>query len=139
MQYIIMFLIVVGLTVADILTGLIKAHIVHGYSSKIMRLGLYHKALEWLVMGTAIGLEIGLTMLGKYYNAPELAAIAGAVTAFTVFLYIMLMELISILENFAEANPEANFAKKLIKKLRKFNEADKDNEEISNDDRSDKQ
>lgn len=122
MQYIIMFLIVVGLAGADVLSGLLKARITgEGYDSSIMRVGLYHKALELLVMIVAIGLEIGLTLLGAYYDTPELAAFAGAVTAIIIFLYIAVMEVISIMENYAQANPDAAFARRIIGRLRKLN------------------
>lgn len=120
MQYIIMFLIVIGLSTIDFLTGMIKAHVKNDYSSTVMRLGLYHKAMEWLVMLASIGLEIGLELLGAYYQVSELSDIAGLIAAVSVFIYILIMETISILENFSEVNPEATFARKLIKKLRKF-------------------
>ena len=61
-------------------------------------------------------------MLGQYYQTPELAGIAGTVAAGAVFTYIILMELVSILENYGEISPDATWVSKIIKKLRNFNE-----------------
>ena len=88
MQYLIMFLIVVGLSLSDILTGLIKASAASDYHSGTMREGMYRKVSEWLIMLTSIGLEIGLKMLGEYYQSEQLANFAGTVTAISIFVYI---------------------------------------------------
>ena len=84
-------------------------------------------------MGVACGLEIGLSMLGRYYSegsegavAQKLAAVSGMVTSLLVFLYILVMELISILENYAEINPEARWAKWIVKKLRVFQQKEEE-------------
>lgn len=119
MQYIIMLIIVLGMSVSDIVTGILKAHIVEGYQSKIMRKGLYSKFLNWAIMVTAIGFEIGMEFLGKYYQCEQLAMVAGAIPAIVVFLILVLMELISIAENFVIANPDAPLAKALLKRLKK--------------------
>lgn len=118
MQYLIMFIIVIGLSISDILTGLIKAHTESDYHSGTMRKGMYRKVSEWLIMLTSIGLEIGLKMLGEYYQSEQLAEFAGAVTAISIFIYISVMEIISILENFGEINPEMAWVKPFLKKLR---------------------
>lgn len=127
MKYIIMLAIVVGLALADFITGLIKAAIKRDISSQKMRVGGLHKIMEILVMATACGLEIGIAELGKYYQAPQLAEIAGAFAAGAVFAYIVAMEIVSILENYAEANPEAKWAAGIIKKLRVFQSKEDDN------------
>lgn len=126
MKYIIMLAIVVGLALADFITGLIKAAIKRDISSQKMRIGGLHKIMEILVMATACGLEIGIAELGKYYQAPQLAEIAGAFAAGAVFAYIVAMEIISILENYAEANPEAKWAAGIIRKLRVFQSKEDD-------------
>lgn len=129
MQYLIMLLIVIGLALSDIVTGCIKALVKCTYQSAVMRRGGLNKLGEITVMLTVIGLEIGMEQLGRYYDCPELAGIAGAVTAVSVFLYIVVMELVSILENFGETNPDAWFAKFLAKWLRNLqNKEDKDDE-----------
>lgn len=126
MQYLIMFLIIIGLSLSDILTGWMKAHVTNDYKSGIMRKGLYRKAAEWLIMLTASGLEIGLKLLGEYYHSEQLANFAGAVTAISIFVYISVMEVISILENFGEINPEMTWIKPILQKLGKFSDSDKE-------------
>ena len=127
MKYIIMFLIVIGLALSDILTGLIKAHVLGDYCSKIMRQGGLNKIAEAIVMATACGLEFGIEQLGHYYAATELAGIAGTVTAISVFLYITVMELISVFENFAAINPDAPWARAIANRLRNVKRKDDDN------------
>lgn len=119
MQYIIMFLIVVGLALADFLTGYIKARCQDNVQSKQMRIGGLHKFAELVVMGTAIGLDIGMRYLGKYFQSQQLADITGAITAIGVFGYITVMEIISILENYADINPKAaGWIGRLLKNLK---------------------
>lgn len=115
MQYIIMLLIVIGLAVADYLTGIIKAYCKNDISSSKMRKGGLNKLGEIIVMTSACGLDIGINALGKYYEAAELSAIAGTVTAVLVFVYITVMEVVSIFENYAEINPDAQWALRIIK------------------------
>lgn len=129
MQYIIMFMIVVCLSLSDILTGWIKAHVSSDYHSGTMRKGLYRKVAEWLIMLTAIGLEVGLTMLGEYYQSEQFAKFAGVVTAISVFIYISVMEIISIFENFGEINPEMSWVKPILKRLRKYTDSNNDDKE----------
>lgn len=131
MKYIIMLLIVVGAALTDFLTGYIKAYNKGEVNSRKMRIGGLNKVCEVFVMGSAIGLNIGLEQLGKYYNQPQLAEISGAVTAFGVFFYITLMEIVSVLENLSEIFPDAAWIGRLIKRLRLM-----DNDK--NDDKNDK-
>ena len=132
MQYLIMLLIVIGLALSDIVTGWIKAHVQGDYCSKVMRKGGLNKLGEITVMLTAIGLEIGMTALGRYYESPELAGIAGTITAFGVFFYIVIMELISIFENYGAANPDSPLTKFLLQKLRNLKHSDKNDKEDRN-------
>lgn len=117
MQYLIMLVIVVGLAAADIVTGWIKAYSRGRLRSRTMRKGGLNKLAEIVVMSVAIGLNVGFEKLGEYYHNTELTALAGSVTALTVFFYITVMELISILENFAEINPQAKWIKRLTARL----------------------
>ncbi len=133
MKYIIMITIVIGLAAADFITGWMKAYIKKDISSQMMRIGGIHKLAEILIMCVACGLEIGLSMLGKYYSegsegavAQKLAAVSGMVASLLVFLYILTMELISILENYAEINPEARWARWIVKKLRVFQQKEEE-------------
>mgnify|MGYP003563947999 FL=1 len=128
MQYIIMLLIVIGLAIADYLTGIIKAYCKNDICSSKMRKGGLNKLGEVIIMLTACGLDIGIHALGKYYQAVELSDIAGAVTAVMVFTYITVMEIISIFENYAEINPEAKWALKFIRKLKLFKEGENSDE-----------
>lgn len=127
MKYLIMITIVIGLAAADFVTGWIKAYIAKDISSTKMRVGGLHKLAEILIMLVACGLEIGLEALGRYYTdsseaAQKLATISGMIVALIFFLYILLMELTSILENYVEIEPDAKWALWLVKKLRIFNE-----------------
>ena len=124
MQYIIMFLIVLGLAFADFVTGYIKARCKDEVSSKALRIGGLHKISELTIMLAAIGLTVGLEKLGEYYNDTRLTTLAGTFTALTVFVYITAMEIISIVENFAEIYPEASWARKIIERLRKYEEGE---------------
>ena len=133
MKYIIMITIVVGLAAADFITGILKAYCKNDVASKAMRLGGIHKIAEVIVMSVACGLEIGLQMLGRYYSvgadgeiAQKLAAVSGMVASMLVFLYIVVMELISILENYSEINPQAKWAVHIIKNLRVFQEKEEE-------------
>ena len=126
MIYVIMFLVVLMMCIADIITGIIKAHLTIGYCSTIMRVGLLHKIQELLIMACAIGLQIGLNYIGRYYDCEQLAGITGVVSALSVFCYLTVQEFISILENYCESNPDAASAKRLVKKLKKFNEDDEE-------------
>lgn len=120
MRYIIMFLIVLGLAFADFITGYIKAKCKNRVSSKALRIGGLHKIAELVIMATAIGLTVGLDMLGRYYSDTRLTDIAGMFTALSVFAYIVLMEILSILENFAEIMPDNPLSKKIIKRLKNY-------------------
>lgn len=121
MQYIIMFLIVLGLAVADFATGIIKGIVQNGKpDSRKMRIGGLHKLSELVVMGAAVGLKIGLEQLSVYHvDDPHLVVVACTFTVGSVFGYIVLMEIISILENYAEINPDTEWAKKYLKVLKK--------------------
>lgn len=128
MQYIIMITIVLGLALADIVTGWIKAHVNDDYSSKVMRKGGLNKVGEIVIMTVFCGLEIGIRYLGQYYDSEILAKVTGGIAVVGAFFYISVMEMISILENYAESNPEAAvWIRPLLKKLRSY--TDEDDEE----------
>ena len=129
MQYIIMLMIIVGLAAADYLTGIIKAYCKNEICSRKMRKGGLNKLGEIIVMTAACGLDIGINALGKYYEAAELSAIAGKITAVAVFIYITVMEVVSLFENYTEINPDAQWALKIIRRLKNFEE-EKDNENV---------
>lgn len=127
MQYIIMIAVVIGLAAADFITGIIKGYVTNSLSSTKMRKGGLNKLAEIIIMTAVCGLEIGIKMLGRYYgeNVAEYAEILGVITAIGTFGYIVLMELLSMLENYVEINPDAMWAKKIIKKLKSTKEEEK--------------
>ena len=126
MQYIIMLTVVLGLAISDFITGIIKGYVKNDLNSTKMRKGGLNKVGELIVMATACGLEIGIRELGRYYSASELAKVTGAITAFAVFGYIVIMEIISILENYAEINSQATWVAKILKRLKNVNEDEKE-------------
>ena len=132
MQYIIMIATVLGLAVADFATGLIKGYITSQLNSSKMRRGGVSKLCEIIIMATACGLEIGIRQLGEYYQSDVLAGIAGTVAAIVVFGYIVIMELISILENYAEINKDAAWVGKLLRRLKNVNDKEENNDEKRN-------
>lgn len=80
----------------DIITGLIKALFKGGINSTLLRVGLFHKLSEVLaVVGSGL-LEYGTNYINLGFDFPALKIVA---------LYIVIMELISILENLGEVNP----------------------------------
>lgn len=126
MQYIIMLTVVLGLAISDFITGIIKGYVKNDLNSTKMRKGGLNKVGELIVMATACGLEIGIRELGQYYSASELAKVTGAITAFAVFGYIVIMEIISILENYAEINSQAEWVVKILKRLKNVNNDEKE-------------
>ena len=133
MKYCIMLAIVVGLAIADFVTGFIKACIKKDVSSQMMRTGGLHKIMEVVVMLTACGLEIGIGFLGNYYNEPRIAEITGIFASGVVFAWIVFMEITSILENYLESNPNAKWAAWLLKRLRVYQQKEMGEDENGTD------
>lgn len=137
MQYIIMLAIVLGLALVDFIFGFLKGYVKRNISSSKMRQGGVNKLCELLIMLTACGLEIGIQELGKYYSSGSLETftnIMGVLAALAVCGYITIMEIVSILENYAEINRNAKWVKKVLKFLKvvESNEEDEDNDEKRN-------
>lgn len=121
MQYIIMLAIVLGLALVDFIFGFLKGYVKRNISSSKMRQGGVNKLCELLIMLTACGLEIGIQALGKYYSSGSLeifTKIMGVLAALAVCGYITLMEIVSILENYAEINPNAKWVRRILKFLK---------------------
>ena len=118
MRYLIMMLLVIMLALSDIVTGVIKAYVTDRPRSRKLRIGGAHKAAEITIMVTSIGLEIGIERLGMYYDAQNLGELVGAFAAISVFAVIALMEVVSILENYAEINPDAAWVKVILKRIK---------------------
>lgn len=98
----------------DIITGLLKAGYEHNFDSTKMREGGYHKVSEIVVMVGA-GLCEYADLEGRFgITLPVLKAVAA---------YIIVTELISILENISAVNPTFNkLFKPYFEKLRGDND-----------------
>lgn len=94
----------------DIITGLLKACYEHNFDSTKMREGGYHKISEILVLVGA-GLCEWADLEGRFgISLPVLNAVAA---------YIIVTELVSILENISAVNPTFNkLFKPYFEKLR---------------------
>lgn len=118
MKYAIMLALVLGLAVTDWLTGVIKAIANKTIKSNIMKVGGIKKLGELIVMLAAIGTDFAIGMLATYYpEAKTLMDILSNFTAISVCAYIVLMEIVSIMENFVAIYPEANWAKAIAKRM----------------------
>lgn len=118
MVYIIMVALVTGLAAADFITGWASAFIRGDVKSSEMRKGGIRKLAEIVVMAAAIGVNIAVDMIAQYSGSEGVFAdIVGAFSAYGVAVYIVLMEIVSILENYVEMNPGAKWASKIMKRL----------------------
>lgn len=117
-----MFLLDVAIIIAvvvailfDIITGIIKAVYFGNINSTYLRKGLLHKATELLTISGAALMEAGLQYIELGIDIPLLKGVG---------CYIIIMELISIIENISEVNPALG---KLLKPyLEKLKGDDKD-------------
>ena len=102
---------------ADVIVGFIQAAINNRLSSTKMRQGLLHKVLILILIFVCLAIEIGISHTVKLpYDIPTCGVVCG---------YVIIMELVSILENIARGYPQ--FADSQLFKL--FNLSDKDNKE----------
>lgn len=102
---------------ADVVVGFIQAAINNQLSSTKMRQGLLHKVLILILIFVCLAIEIGIGHTVKLpYDIPTCGVVCG---------YVIIMELISILENIARGYPQ--FADSELFKL--FNLSNKDNKE----------
>ena len=102
---------------ADVVVGFIQAAINNQLSSTKMRQGLLHKVLILILIFVCLAIEIGISHTVKLpYDIPTCGVVCG---------YVIVMELISILENIARGYPE--FADSQLFKL--FNLDSKDKEQ----------
>lgn len=89
--------IALGFIAFDILTGLIGAIKNGTYKSTIMREGLFHKCGEMLAMMFSYGCEYAFPYIGIDVSLP---------IAQSVYIYIIIMEVGSIIENLTKISPE---------------------------------
>lgn len=84
--------------VADVVVGFIAAAVNEELSSTKMRKGLLHKALMLVLIFVCLAIEIGIShTVALPYDVPTCEVVCG---------YIVIMELISVLENIANGYPE---------------------------------
>lgn len=84
--------------VADMVVGFIVAAINEKLSSTKMRNGLLHKALMLVLIFVCLAIEVSISHTGTLpYDVPTCEVVCG---------YIVVMELISVLENIANGYPE---------------------------------
>lgn len=102
--------IVFAFIVADIATGLIKAIATHSYSSSVMREGLFHKLGELVCLIFGVLCDYALPMIG--IKIP--LSIAQSVS-----IYIIIMEIGSVVENIGVLNPElSKYLGKIFEKIK---------------------
>lgn len=102
---------------ADVVVGFIQAAINNQLSSTKMRKGLLHKILILVLIFVCLAIEIGIGHTVKLpYDIPTCEVVCG---------YVIVMELVSILENIARGYPQ--FADSQLFKL--FNLDSKDKEQ----------
>lgn len=84
--------------VADVVVGFIVAAIHENLSSTKMRVGLLHKALMLVLIFVCLAIEVTISHTGALpYDVPTCEVVCG---------YIVMMELISVLESIANGYPE---------------------------------
>lgn len=90
-------LVVLVFIVLDIVTGIGKAFATTGFDSTIMRQGFFHKLGEIFAVALALVADIGLPEIG----VPLDAKLSGLCC-----VYLVLMEIGSIVENIGAINPD---------------------------------
>ena len=93
----------------DIVTGLIKSLSTHSYQSSVMRQGLFHKLGEIVCFIFGVVCDIFLPYLGVKIPVS---------IAQSICVYIVVMEIGSVVENIGEINPD--LSKYLHKIFAKF-------------------
>lgn len=93
-----LLMIALAFILLDVISGLVSAFANKNVSSSIMRQGLYHKIAEIMLMGVAAVSQYAISYT-------ELAGIVPDMVFQSVVIYVIGMELISILENICKTNP----------------------------------
>ena len=100
----------------DILTGFLKAAAKHNIDSTALRKGLLHKLSEIVAIVFAFLCEYAVQYIHLGVEIPLVVAVCG---------YIIIMEIISVLENIVEVNPElGKFFSKYLSKMKEVQEND---------------
>lgn len=94
----------------DVLTGFLKAWTKHNIDSSALRRGLMHKLSEIISIVFAFLCEYAVNYISIGIKIPFVIAVCT---------YIVIMEIISIIENICEANPDMmKFFQKYLSKLK---------------------
>lgn len=108
----VMYVIVPSCFIAfDILSGLVAAIKNGTYKSSVMREGLYHKIGELLAIAFGYLCEYSFPIIGVTVNIPICQSI---------MIYIVIMEVGSVIENIAKISPEV---KAVLSKVLRRDEA----------------
>lgn len=91
------YIVVLVAVALDFLSGVAKGAMSGNLDSNVMREGLYHKFAYALVLAAAALLEYGSTVLDLGYTVPIVLPACA---------YIVVTEVVSIIENVGEMNPE---------------------------------
>lgn len=90
------YIVSISFIVLDLITGLIKAFKEKAYTSTVMRQGLFHKSASLLCIGFGALVEWAQGFLDIGVTIPIASGIC---------IYIVLMEIGSIIENICAINP----------------------------------
>lgn len=105
------YIIVAAFIAFDIITGVVKAAKKGALNSTALRRGMYSKLSEFIAVAGSGLMEYGF----NYFNYTAIPLMGGVTT------YICIMELISILENLAEINPNLEkLFKPYLEKIQKL-------------------
>lgn len=88
---------VVALIVTDFVTGIVKAVQSDSLSSKVMRVGLWHKFTYFIIIGVGWGIDFEVGHVDLGFDFPVLPMVIVAIS---------LIEITSIFENLVVINPE---------------------------------
>lgn len=91
------YIIVALFILLDMVTGLIKAFKEKAYTSSVMREGLFHKCGSVLCMVFGVLVDYTQTLVDIGVTVP---------VALTICVYIILMEIGSVIENICAINPD---------------------------------
>ena len=98
----------------DILTGFLKAAANHNIDSTALRKGLLHKLSEVVAIVFSFLCEYAVQYIHLGVEIPLVIAVCG---------YIIIMEIISVLENIVEVNPElGKFFSRYLSKMKEVQE-----------------
>lgn len=109
--------IIVGISIlGDILTGFLNALSKGEVDSTAIRSGLFHKVAEILAICFGYGVDFAM----KYFDIG-----IGFDIGMVICVYILIMELVSIIENICAMNPQLNkLFSPYLNKLKSKNEQD---------------